>query len=325
MTSNTHQLIQLLNDGKMHTGTALGKKLGVTRSAIWKLMLKLTGLGLPIQTISGKGYCLTEPIELLNLDAIKSYLPDTIRSAFSKIEIFESLESTNTYLASKLHERSPRLCLAEMQTAGKGRNHRHWHSPFGTNIYLSLLWQFEQDAGAVTGLSLVVALAIINALKEYGVTESIQTKWPNDIMCGDKKLAGVLIELFAETHGVCHAVIGVGLNVNMHQADDHISQPWTSVAEILGNTANRNQLTALLIEHLHNTITHFETTGLAGFIQTWQSHDHLLNQPVTLTLGKQTLTGIARGIDNQGYLQLETPTGIKTFSAGDVRGPGVKS
>ena len=105
------------------------------------------------------------------------------------------------------------VCFAEHQSAGKGRRGRQWVSPFGSNIYMSILWRFQQDGIACTaGLSLAVGVAVIRALKTYGFNE-VGLKWPNDIYCQGKKLGGILIEVSGEADGPCAVIIGLGLNL----------------------------------------------------------------------------------------------------------------
>jgi BirA family biotin operon repressor/biotin-[acetyl-CoA-carboxylase] ligase len=160
-------------------------------------------------------------------------------------------------------------------------------------------------------------------LADFGMKDNIAIKWPNDILCGGKKLAGVLIEISAETHGVCDVIIGIGLNVNLLRADNGaILQDWTSLRQIGGEYVDRNNLSAALINHLADHVEQFERHGLACFHAAWKAYDFLAGKLITLLNGINGATeiaGIAAGINQQGHLLLELTDGnIRAFSSGDA-------
>ncbi|MBA3661161.1 MAG: bifunctional biotin--[acetyl-CoA-carboxylase] ligase/biotin operon repressor BirA [Gammaproteobacteria bacterium] len=308
-------LVHLLNDGQFHDGTTMGRELKMTRSAVWKLIKKLQHYGVSVQSLKGRGYALAEPLQLLNKKIIKKNISEKV-----DIEIFETLDSTNNYLRNFFNHTSPKICLAEVQTAGKGRLHRHWHSPFGENIYFSCLYPFKRDLSEMAGLSLVVSLAIVESLKFLHLPYANQVKWPNDILYEGRKLAGILIELQAEAHGACHVIIGIGLNVNMSEKEGQcIEQPWTSLKAITGQYIDRNLLAARLITQLFAHLKHFEQIGFTDFMPAWHAVDYLRNKDVTLNYMHQTIKGHVKGIDKQGHLIMESVDGtLQTYSAGDT-------
>ncbi len=320
LASNLKRLVILLNDGEFHSGDNLGKTLNITRSGVWKFITQLQKLGIAIESLKGKGYRLKQPLILLDADAIQKHLvnpPD-------QIEIFGSIPSTTNshYWKHKLSNQSSAkfICLAEQQTAGRGRLGRSWHSPFAANIYLSCSWRFHTDISTLGGLSLVIGLAIVKALAEYGIKDDIKIKWPNDIFWRDQKLAGILIEVHAETHAVSHAVISTGLNVNMtpEMAQD-ISQPWTSLANILGTYQDRNRIVGLLINLIYHYLAEFEKHGLTRFLEQWPNYDFLSGKLVNLKNHHQEISGIAVGVNKHGNLLVKQADGnIIPYSSGDA-------
>ena len=208
------KVTELLSDGQYHDGTSIGNQLNITRAAVWKVIKKLEQYNVPLTSSKGKGYQLELPLTLLDPDKIKSKL----RHRAIEIDVVEKVASTNDYLKQFMEKNKKiRVCLAEMQTQGKGRLDRQWYSPFGENIYLSMLCPFDKDLSELSGLSLVASLAICRALESMidFKNHQLKVKWPNDILVNQRKLAGMLIEVQAESNRSCQVVIGVGINVNM--------------------------------------------------------------------------------------------------------------
>jgi BirA family biotin operon repressor/biotin-[acetyl-CoA-carboxylase] ligase len=260
---------------------------------------------------------------LLNATAISKKLHDPTAI---QLDIFKTIDSTNEYLKKDMPSMnalmySPiHICLTEQQTQGRGRLGRHWHSPFGQNIYFSCRYALKREVTELAGLSLVVSLATLKTLQIYVPNQSLWVKWPNDIVYQSSKLAGCLIEVQAETHGACHVIIGIGINVNMQDnAYDAITQKWTSLHKLTGKLVDRNDVCATLINQLLTDLKRFETQGFETFIEAWNQVDCLFNRALTLTCLDKSIHGIAKGIDTQGHLILQLADGSrKTFSAGDT-------
>jgi BirA family transcriptional regulator, biotin operon repressor / biotin---[acetyl-CoA-carboxylase] ligase len=277
-------LLQTLSDGKFHSGSALGAALHITRSAIWKLIKQLANYGIEIETKTKLGYRIPQGgLELLDKNVIWQFIaPDNRKhlSGNDSIAIFDCIPSTNTYLMEQLQyptatkranldQSKTRLCLAESQSGGKGRRGHEWISPYGRNIYLSLLWRFTKDPLELSGLSLAVAVAVVEALRFYyydnlNLADTYSTidtqgnlgvKWPNDVLWRGRKLAGILIELAGEAHDIYGAVIGVGVNVNMpQQAGKKITQPWCDITQIIRDTATEKEKLLMPTQPLQPTI-----------------------------------------------------------------------
>lgn len=312
---NSIKVVNMLLDGHYHDGTTIGTKLGLSRNAVWKIIQKLLDYGIAIDSVKGKGYALIEPLILLQLDKIKKLLEN------DKVELklFERVTSTNDYLKQEMKTNSGiTFCLAEQQTEGKGRLNREWHSPFGKNIYLSCRYPFQKDLSELAGLSLITSLAIVKALQSFGMGDQLYVKWPNDVLYGQNKLAGNLIEVQAETHGICNSVIGIGLNVNMLEAQA-ISQGWTSMRNILGQYLDRNLIIATLINYLLDYLNTFNEHGFAYFAEDWMQADCLTNQAITISHVTGSVPGIMQGVNEQGHLLLRLANGqMRAFSTGDT-------
>lgn len=236
------------------------------------------------------------------------------------IELLGSVTSTNDFPQEKTSTRTLQFRLAEHQSKGRGRFNRPWVAPFGANILLSCRFAIPHDTSHCAGLSLCVGLAVLKALREFGL-KGLSCKWPNDILYQNQKLAGVLIELQGEAHGGMEAIIGIGCNVNMStEMLSTIDRPTTSLQVILGKTQDRNRVAALLINALDEYLERFEKKGFVDFLTEWKTYDALQGQPITLNLGAgNTIQGIGSGIDAAGHLLLHLPSGeIKAYSAGEA-------
>ena len=316
------RLIETLSDGKFHSGEALGAALGVSRMAVWKHIKVLRELGVEVEVVRGKGYCLHSSIELLDGDAIYAAIPVSVAAQLGPVHVFHELDSTNNWLREQSLAGAPSgsVCLAEMQSAGRGRHGKHWVSPFATNLYLSLLWRSSAGAAALGGLSLVTGIAVLRCLRAQGI-ETAGLKWPNDILAGDAKLAGILIDVVGESTGPCAVILGIGINVCMPPlAGEGIEQRWTDMQRLSGADVipSRNQLAAALLEHLLPAVAEFETSGLQPFQEEWRRYDVIAGCEVDLHLPGGTISGTACGIDEGGALLVDTLQGRRRFASGEV-------
>ena len=317
-SSIRERLIAQLASGQFVSGQAIGEMFGISRTAIAKHINAIEKMGIDVFRVTGKGYRLAEPLLLLNKSAIAEHCQ---RQALNpNIETHSVIDSTNTFLLRRIPNQVQKgqICVAEFQSAGRGRRGRTWVSPFGSHIYFSMYWYFEQGMAAAMGLNVVVALAISDALSNLYQLEA-QLKWPNDIYLNDKKLAGILIELEGQALEPCHSVIGIGLNVNMpSQMAEKIDQPWSDIQSNVSSKVDRNQLVGELIICLNKRLAAHEESGLASMLNDWQSRDKFLNQQVTLISGERETKGICRGINAQGALLLEQQGVVKPIYGGEI-------
>jgi len=316
------KILDILKDGEFHSGETLGEKVGCSRTAVWKHLQTLEAMGLLIETTKGTGYRIVGGVDLLDGQAITGALAVAAKPHLSKINIFQTIDSTNTY-ARQLAEKnsvSGLVILAEQQTGGRGRRGKSWVSPFAANIYLSIVWDFEQGAEALEGLSLAVGVAVRRALIAHGV-QGVKLKWPNDIYVEQKKLGGILLEMIGDPAGHCSVVIGVGLNVSMPVSQaSAIDQDWTDVAtELQDKLPARNKLAAELISEILPLLGTFQEQGFAAYRDEWQAADAFYGQPAVISTPKQSTAGIVKGVGINGALRLELDSGnIESFIGGEL-------
>ncbi|BBB27801.1 bifunctional biotin--[acetyl-CoA-carboxylase] ligase/biotin operon repressor BirA [Amphritea japonica] len=312
-------VLSILADGKFHSGQALGKALGVSRSAIWKQIKVIEESGLEVYSVKGRGYRIPGGLDLLDRELIEEALDPAVSSQLKHIALNLIIPSTNAMAMDAVYQNGHgSLYLAEQQTAGRGRRGRNWASPFASNLYFSLTWQFNNGAAALEGLSLAVGIALIRGLKQLGV-DGVQVKWPNDLLWRGKKLAGVLLEMSGDAAGECFVVIGVGLNVRMPEtAAEEIDQPWTDLQQALGVAPSRNTLLAALMNQLVPVLEQFSSEGFMPFKEEWQGANAHRNQEVSLHIGNRREQGVCRGVDRAGALLLEAEGELQAFHGGEV-------
>ncbi|MEE3653111.1 MULTISPECIES: bifunctional biotin--[acetyl-CoA-carboxylase] ligase/biotin operon repressor BirA [unclassified Brenneria] len=306
------RLINVLSDGEFYSGEALGEMMGMSRAAINKHIQTIREWGIDVFTVTGKGYCLPTPMQLLDEKKILSALPE------GGVTVLPVVDSTNQYILDRLDVLSPGdACIAEYQQSGRGRRGRQWVSPFGANLYLSLYWRLEQGPAAAVGVSLVIGMVMAEVLHNLGA-DGVRVKWPNDLYLNDRKLAGILVELTGKTGDAAHLVIGVGINLRMRESTDStINQGWINLQEA-GISIDRNTLAVTLISEIRHSLATFEQQGLSPFISRWEQLDNYFNRPVKLIIGNREIHGIDRGIDPQGALLLESGGELMSYIGGEI-------
>ncbi|SQH96258.1 bifunctional biotin--[acetyl-CoA-carboxylase] ligase/biotin operon repressor BirA [Haemophilus haemolyticus] len=264
---------------------------------------QLRELGLEI-VVDDQNYCLVPNLPLLNPQQISTTLfPYSIH--YQPI-----ISSTNEWILQNIPSlKKGDLCIAEYQTAGRGRRGRQWLSPFAGQIMFSFYWAFDPSK-SIEGLSLVIGLAIAEVL-------NVQVKWPNDILFDGRKLGGILVEIANHKNGMLNLVIGVGINVSLPKQTE-ISQPYAEVCEIVPDV-ERQTLLPKLIQHLYARLNTFEQNGInAEFQQAWQSYNAFSNNEVNVLTEQGVISGIEQGIDERGYLKVLRGNKIQMFNGGEV-------
>ena len=313
------RLASYLSVNETRSGEAIGNELGCTRTAVWKHIESLRTLGIEIEAVAGKGYRLREPLELLNRDSILAGLDPAVRKALRKLDIESSLDSTNSAIQRlAVEDQHAAAIIAEHQTGGRGRRGREWLSPYARNLYLSMGWKFENGLSELGCLPLVAALAPARALSRAGLKVH-RVKWPNDLLLDGSKLCGCLVEVQGDSHGPCHAVLGVGINVHMPATalTTGIDQPWTDVHSRLPD-CSRNTLAVLLLEELIAGLDLFANRGFEPFKDNWEKVDGLHGQVIEVYSGENVLRGKADGINESGALLLDTGEEILSLYSGEV-------
>lgn len=319
MNPLTFPILKQLSDGKFHSGEALAKHFNTSRTTIWNALQEAEALGVEIFSIRGRGYKLPQPVVLLEEHAILKAIGE--QRAWFQLEIHDHLDSTNTYLAKKAStgQAHASCVVAHLQSQGRGRRGRQWKSGLGTSLTFSLLWRFQCGASALSGLSLAVGVAIIRALHDLDMTQA-QLKWPNDVLIGKNKLAGILIELQGDMEGPSAAVIGIGINLNLpDKLLRKIDQPTADLASITAQAINPNLLLGHLLKHLATTLSQFEQQGFASVRDEWIKHHAYHQKAVTMFYADgREVQGVVRDVAEDGILQIETVNGLQRFSSGEI-------
>jgi BirA family transcriptional regulator, biotin operon repressor / biotin---[acetyl-CoA-carboxylase] ligase len=320
--SGRAELLRLLSDGGLHSGEELAAALSISRAAVWKRLQQLESWGIACEARPGSGYRLEAPVELLDAAQIRDRLPQAARAMLRKLEVHESLASTSDRLLA-IDDLPPGrfdACLAEFQSAGRGRRGRHWVAPFASGLCLSINWSFRDAPAMLGALSLAAGVAALRALGRLGFAR-LSLKWPNDILSGDAKLGGILIDLRGEAAGPAYVVVGIGINVRLPRAArERLAAEGVEVTDLaaLGGTPGRNDLAAVLIAELAQALVEFGARGLAAFSEEWQAADALAGRPVRVLHGGQPLEGLARGVDGDGALLLEVDGARRRILSGEV-------
>lgn len=307
------------------SGQDLANSLGVTRATIHNCILRIDAMGIAVQRVRGKGYKLANKLDLLDAQSILAKLSQATSKRLQKLNIEQQTSSTNISIAENALPKAGHfsVLLAEMQTAGKGRRGRAWVSPYAANIYMSVLCNMQKPLSELSTVSPSLAICIAQALTDIGV-QGIGLKWPNDIYCENKKLAGLLIECSGELSGYTKMIIGIGVNVYMSQHNNiSIEQRWTDIISHLDVNRNkdlfsRNELVASLLNHMQPLLDEINHSDSSGLSEQWAQWDIMGNKRVVLHAATESISGIARGIDDYGCLLLETDAGLQQISAGDV-------
>lgn len=316
---NLYPLINLLSDGKFQTGTQLGVKLGISRTAVWKQIQQLPGLGLDIITKKNSGYCLDNPLDLLDIELIKSKLEEYASSIF--VEFYPVIDSTNLELSRRFNaaeKLNKHLILAEMQTAGRGRRGRDWFSPYASSLSMSIAWQVEGGANVLQGLSLAVGVVIKNTLEKYNI-EGIKLKWPNDLYINNAKLGGILIELSGDLAGPCNLIVGFGVNVTRPSQSLVLDQPIVFLSDLKGVTVCRSSLAADLAVGVERLLVSYPAEGFIPWQKDWNTAHIWTNKKANIITPQATTPVVLAGVNAIGELQVTYKDGSEgSINSGEV-------
>jgi BirA family biotin operon repressor/biotin-[acetyl-CoA-carboxylase] ligase len=315
----TFALLRRLADGEFHSGEVLARQFGVTRATVNNALHDVESFGLTLYSVRGRGYRLARPLQWLDADLILAGLEGVHDDLH--IEILDHAASSNALLLQRAAQgaASGTVLAVEWQNAGRGRLGKTWHSGLGDALTFSLLWRFESGLGALSGLSLVVGIAMMRALDELGVPGT-GLKWPNDVLLNEGKLAGILLEAQGDMLGPSAVVIGIGLNLSVPEAlRERIDQAVSDLASLDMPLPERNHVLAVLLKHLAAVLREFTGHGFSPLRKEWESRHVFQQRPVRLLLpdGSQ-VTGMALGVTDDGALRLGTAQGEQIFNAGEV-------
>ena len=317
MNPRAWKLLHLISDGGFHSGEVLAKQIGVSRATLFNDLASVADEGVQLQRIRGRGYRLAGGWQPLDKNEIEHCL-GAAASRF-QIEVLQQAASSNTELLRRVNVPGGTVLAVELQTAGRGRIGRTWHSGLGNALTFSLSWRFDCGLNALSGLSLAVGVAILRALRRYNVA-GVGLKWPNDILTAHGKLGGVLIEAQGDMYGPSLVVIGIGINCSLPMTIARsINQPAVALDGICAALPERNQLLAALLEELARVMDEFAVSGFAVMRREWEQYHAQQDLPIQLQMPDGTVvSGVARGVSDSGELMLETAQGVRKFNAGEV-------
>jgi BirA family biotin operon repressor/biotin-[acetyl-CoA-carboxylase] ligase len=318
--STRFEILRCLADGSFHSGPEIGAALGVTRAAVHKGIQGLRASGLEVHRVPGRGYRLDGPVELLSKERILTQAGKQAEALADRLHIFAEIDSTSGFLLQlPAHQRHGAVCIAEAQSRGRGRRGRTWQATPYRNILMSMAWRLDAGPAAITGISLAAGVAVVRALQEWGVADA-GLKWPNDVVWEGRKLAGLLLDVQGEAAGPSHVVLGLGLNVQIAEAEAAaIDQPWADLYSISGGTVDRNALVVLLLRHLQTMFTEFARDGLNPFRHLWQDLHCYTGRTVRILQPDRVTEGKVRGIDERGALLVVDRQGhTHTFHSGEI-------
>ncbi len=314
----TFKILRLLADAQMHSSQALAECLGVRRGSIAAAVERLVALGVEVSRVPGQGYRLDAPIDWLDAERVRSCL--SADAAVLELDVVDIATSTNSIMLERASHGAPSgsVLAAELQTAGRGRRGRAWHTGIGGALTFSLLWRFEQGAGVLAGLGPAVGIALVRALRSLGASDAA-VKWPNDVLVRHQKVAGTLIEIQGDVLGPSLAVIGVGINCRLDTSTrQRIDQAVTDL-RAAGVLTDRSRVLAELLNQLTTMLLDFSRRGFWPLRKEWESLHVYAGRPVAVRMPDGSVEqGLAAGVGDDGALLLQTSSGLRRFHSGEV-------
>ncbi len=305
------------------SGEELSRKLGITRSAVWKAMKQLKQNGYQIDSVTNRGYRLVNVPDLLTPEEIGSALQTEWMG--KKVYFFEETDSTNEEAKRRALQGAAAgsAFVAEGQTAAKGRLGRSWQTPAGTDIAFSVLLRPEGTPADVTLITLVAGLAVCRALRAHTGCDA-QIKWPNDVVIGRKKVCGILTELGAEAERISFVVIGAGINVNNSTFPPELREKATSLSLETGRAWRRAPLLAAVLGELEGCCRRFLSGGAGALLTEYKPLCLSLGRRISVERGGRTLLGTAVDVASDGGLVAENDAGERfVVQSGEVSVQGV--
>lgn len=323
MGSLDDQILTLLRGQPDHlSGEAIAAQLGVSRTAIWKHVSALRGLGYGIASVPNRGYRLVRVPDLpLPTEIIPRLRTARLGHAYHFLPVVDSTNRTAMHLADGGAPEGTTV-VADSQTAGRGRFTRTWFSPPGANLYASIVLRPALEPFTAPQVAIVASVALARAVEQICPQLTVGIKWPNDVFLNGRKTAGVLCEMRAEADRIRHIVLGFGVNVNM-PADafpPEIAHAATSLAAQAGRPVGRVPLLAAIINELEPLYDRWRYDGLTCCRDAWNQRSVLSGRPVRVDTFAQAVEGTAQGLSETGGLLLALADGTtREVLSGDAR------
>jgi BirA family transcriptional regulator, biotin operon repressor / biotin---[acetyl-CoA-carboxylase] ligase len=318
MNALTFPLLRFLSHARYRTFSEIGDALGVSADAVSETLEYLVSMGMDIERNAEFGCRLTAPIDWLRAEEIEHHLGVHV-GAF-QVEVVDHTDSTNADLMDRARRgaASGLVCVAELQTAGRGRRQRAWHSGIGDSLTFSVLWVFASGSAGLSGLSLAVGVSLVRSLQRLGVVDA-KLKWPNDILWQQRKLGGVLIETTGRSSEAVKVVIGIGLNLRLSGPVAQRIDQSASDLETAGLHIERNELFGRVLVDLEEVLETYSRNGFAVFKEEWERAHAYQDKMVRLALADGTQQeGRVTGVDDDGALLLSVGASTRKFNGGDL-------
>lgn len=315
------QILAALRGIHSVSGAELAGRLGISRAAIWARIEDLRKLGYEIEASPHHGYRLRHSPDLLLADDLASRLGDGCVVG-REIHVFKETASTNDVVERLARDGAKEgvVVFAESQTKGRGRLGRKWHSPAGQGLYFSVLLRPKLRPVEATQLTVVAATALVRAIEATTTVRPV-IKWPNDLLVGGRKIAGVLTELSAELDTIKHLILGIGLDVNQTAKDfaPEIREVATSLRIAGGESVSRPELATRILRELDRDYARICGGGFEGLADEWEARCTTIGQNVAIRIGERILKGRAESLDADGALLIRTQHGrLERIIGGDV-------
>ncbi len=300
------------------SGEAISDKLGLTRAAVWKHVESLRAQGYQIDAVPARGYRLSAIPDRLTPLELRPLL--NTHDIGQVLHHFEVISSTNDHARELAEEGAGHgeVVIAESQTGGRGRRGRPWVSPPGLNAYFSVVLRPELPPARAPELTLLASVAICDALRQANVPAAI--KWPNDVLAGERKIAGILTELASEPERVHWAVVGIGVNVNAAATDfpPELRELATSVLIERGAPAPRALFVAACLTALEDWLDRHAEEGFEPVRLAWRERSATLGRDVIVKTEGRDIQGRAEDVDETGALLVRTEQRLERILSGDV-------
>jgi BirA family biotin operon repressor/biotin-[acetyl-CoA-carboxylase] ligase len=321
MTTDAKILSALRENADGISGAQLAEQLKISRAAIWARIEELRKVGFDIEAGPHFGYRLVDEPDALLADDLLARLGKT-KVVGRDIQVFQETNSTND-VAEKLARDGVAegvVVFAEAQTKGRGRLGRKWMSPARKGLWFSVLLRPSLHPLETTQLTVISATALRRAIKSV-CNLNAEIKWPNDILLGGKKAAGILTEMSAETDRVRHVIIGIGVDVNLDAAEfpAELKKIATSLKAESGGEISRAELAVEILRELDADYTRIRTGKFAEVADEWESACVTIGKNVTVHVGDRQFRGRAESLDDDGALLVRTEHGhLERVIGGDV-------
>lgn len=318
-------LRRLRNSKDYVSGQDICDSMGVSRTAVWKVIKQLENEGYDIEAVTNKGYRLLSYPEILSGSELMSRM-NTVWAG-KRVYFHKETASTNEdakYLADEGMEHGS-LVVADEQTGGKGRRGRAWASPAGESISFSLLLRPDFSPDKASMLTLLMAISVAEVISSLHPDLDVKIKWPNDVIVNDHKVCGILTEMSAEPDFIHYVVIGVGVNVNQTVFPDELKDIATSLRIEKGEHIDRTAIILGIMEYFEYYYGLFcEHLDVSAFVDIYDRYLVNRNREVRVLDPKGEYTGIAEGINDSGALIVKTADGtVKAISSGEVSVRGI--